>query len=205
MTANKKRHHISRHGSALAAAAAAGVLVCLCCYRCNIHSCLKSLTLASEQLAAHQHNTSQLVNVSVCSMRGHRLEGVLIHRVLTGSGGHRHFQIALFHTTEFILKPGITTAHNCLCFYWFWCFIHPFYELKMCFVFYPPVCLLLYSSWWGSDSRWPVVLLHRLLSLWMQGVTARSCYRSEHSKNTQPYMTATTNIQRRDSGTFGVF
>lgn len=133
MTANKRRHHISHHGSTLAAAAAAGVLVCLCCYRCNIHSCLKSLTLASEQLAAHQHNTSQLVNVSVCSMRGHRLEGVLVQRVLTG--------------TEFTLKPGITTAQPCLCFYLFWCFIHPFYELKMCFVFFfPPVCLLLYSS-----------------------------------------------------------
>lgn len=93
-------------------------------------------------------------------------------------------------------------AHSFLCFHWFWCFIHPFYGLKMCFVFFPPVCLLLYSSWWGSDSRWPVVLLHRLLSLWMWEVTARSCYRSEHGTDTQPYMTATTNIQRRDSGTF---
>lgn len=126
MTANKRRHHISRHGSALAAAAtaAAGVLVCPCCYRCNIHSCLKSLTLASEQLAAHQHNTSQLVNVSVCSMRGHGLEGVLIQRVLTG--------------TEFPLKHR-NTAHPFMCFYLLWCFIHPFYELKMCFcIFFPP-------------------------------------------------------------------
>lgn len=101
MTANKRRHHISHRGSTLAAAAAvaaaaaaaaAGVLVCLCCYRCNIHSCLKSLTLAREQLAAHKHNTSQLVNVSVCSTRGRRLEGVLIHRLITGSGGHGYLR-----------------------------------------------------------------------------------------------------------------
>lgn len=99
VTANKRRHHISHRGSTLAAAAAAaaaaaGVLVCLCCYRCNIHSCLKSLTLAREQLAAHKHNTSQLVNVSVCSTRGRWLEGVLIHRLITGSGGHGYLRTA---------------------------------------------------------------------------------------------------------------